>query len=261
MKSLGILLAAALAAGNLAASETKAPPASSKGAPPPAAFAVPMRADLKVSAKPNNGIGPLFDFKIENVGNLKSREAGIQFWAMPPCQLPNGIIGSGKLLKTGTVPALVVTTSPSYAFSYSFEMPPAFRGCGIKVVVDPDHLVLEVTRDNNEVILQTHLPPAPDLVVSYWLGKFTVKNQGDANAGASVARVSCSSAAQNHPCDPQGGSNQKTWTYNVPALAPGQTFVFDSPIVHQYKDFLTAVADTNHQVPELIETNNVWTPY
>ena len=265
MKSLFSLLAAALAVTALDASETKAPPPSTKASPPNAAMPVPLRPDLKVTAPPNNVIGPLFDFRIENVGNMASKEAGIQFWVMPPCALPasQAMLGAGKLIKTGEVKALVVTTSPSLVFKYSFEMPPPFRGCAIKVVLDPEHHLLETTRDNNEVILQTQLPPAPDLVPYLSMGEYNVtqvriKNEGNATAPASVVRMSCSSTGAGYPCDPVGKTSQKTWNWNVPSIPAGQTHTIISPVAYAYKDFLTIQADINHQVGEWNETNNVW---
>lgn len=266
MQSLCLLAIAALAGMNLAAAETKAPPASARPNAAVPAFATPMRPDLKITAKPNNGIGPLFDFKIENLGNVPSKEAAIQFWVTPPCARPSSLagVGSGKLFKTGKVKALVVTTSPSYAFSYSFEMPGYVRGCALKVIVDSDKEVLEVKEDNNEAIVQTLLPPAPDLVARFQAGyqsipKVVVKNQGNATAGASVVRLSCSSNEAGHPCDPVGKTNGKMWTWDVPSLPAGQEFSVNSPISSQYKDLLTVVADVNHQVGEWEENNNTWT--
>lgn len=268
MKTPCLLVAAILAGTSLAASDTKAPAPSSKLAPPSLAGAVSYRPDLKITAKPNNGIGPLFDFKIENVGNLPSKETGIQFWVTPPCARPQSQfgMGSGKLLKTGTFKGLVVTTSPSYAMSYSFEMPPVYRGCVLKVVVDPEHHLLEVTRDNNEAIVQTLLPPAPDLVPSFTIGadyvtKIRIKNEGNATAPASVVRMSCTSTGGGYPCDPQGRTNHKTWTWDVPSIPAGQEHVIQAPISYSYKEFVTIVADVNHQVGEWNENNNVWTPH
>ncbi len=261
MKSPCILAAVGLASMSLAASEqAKAPPPSSKAMPPPAVLAVPYRSDLKITFKPHNGYGLLFDFVIENVGNLKSKETDIQFWVRPPCPRPDvqASLGSGKLIKSGKVKALVVTTSPNYAFHYSFEIPAPMLGCAIKAVVDPSHTLLESNENNNEVTVQTALPPVADLVVTYWNGQFKVKNIGNAAAGASTARVECASNQQSHPCDPQGGSSQKTWNYNVPALSPGQAHTFGSPLADQYAQFLHVVADAQNQVPELNKGNNTW---
>ena len=154
----------------------KAPPPSSKAVAPAGrpGHAPPARISRSRPSRTTD-IGPLYDFKIENVGNLPSKEAGIQFWVTPPCARPaaQANLGPGKLILTGTFKGLVVTTSPQYAFSYSFEMPAFYMGCAIKVIVDPDHHLVEVTRDNNEAIVQTVLPPAPDLVpcVLSWITK------------------------------------------------------------------------------------------
>lgn len=227
--------------------------------------------DLQITPK-SPGVGPLYDFLIKNLGKAPSKESTIQFYALPPCKKPASM-QSEKLLLAGKVKALVVTTSPSYAFSYSIEMPADLRGCRLKAVLNADHAFAEMRDDNNEAVVETPLPPAPDLVLLFqkgdddlWGHKLIVKNQGNAPAGASAVHMWCScqpdhlygSANMFMPCDPHGTVCQKSWDWNTPALAPGQTHTISFPLSSYYvrKTNWEAKTDTKNQVEESNENNN-----
>lgn len=276
MRPPRVLAAAALVGTTLGAVEVKtiptAPPVAKKVVAVPG-LASPMLPDLKLTAKPTNGNGPVFDFKIENIGKVPSKEASIRFYVLPPCkrwvsQTPPDI-GSGRLLLEGDVKALIVTTSASYASSYSVEMPLDWRGCRLRAVVDHENALAELSNDNNEATIETNPAPRPDLVVFYLpsqhdsqaFPKVLVRNKGNAPAGASLLQFRCYSEKVNvhgnevYPCDVQGNMPSKTWTFNVPALTPNQDHQITAPVRHQTGK-ITIRLDINNQVKEANETNN-----
>ena len=270
MRSLYILTVAALAGTNVAAADgTATPPVAKKVVGQPG-ITLPMLPDLKITAKPTNGIGPVFDFLIENIGKAPSKEASIRFHAMPPCkhwksESPQDI-GSGKLILEGRVKALVVTTSQSYATSHSVEMPSAWRGCQLRATVDPEHALAELSNDNNAASIETHNAPRPDLVVSFnsETRKILVQNKGHVPAGASILFMQCHHEMMNtaghdfYPCDIEGHQKSKAWTFNVPALAAFQDHLIQSPI--QNNGGIKIHVDANDQVKESDEDNNFWPP-
>lgn len=274
MKNNLILAAAALVVGNLAVAEIKStPPPSTKVNSGLPVAAVQIRADLTISPKPAPGHGPLYDFKIENVGKVPSKETTIRFYAMPPCKRhpnqPAADIGNGKLIGSLPLKALVVTTSPSYAFSASMQMPESLRGCRMRARVDAEQAVSEMSEDNNDATIETSLPPRPDLTTTMVQPSgggdryFLVRNGGGAQAGPSVLYVRCTSQKVNvhgndvYPCDPTGNNPSKTWTWNVPALAVGADFKHAVPIPG-FSAHFELRADSNNQVLESNESNNVW---
>ena len=154
-----------------------------------------------------------------------------------------------------------MTTSPQYAMSYSFEMPALYRGCAIKVIVDPDHHLLEATRDNNEVIVQTSPAAGAGPRRVLWAEKFTaVRTRATRPRGVRRARGLHEHRHGSTRAIRRAARTTSRGPATSPSLAPGQQHTFDSPVVHPYKDFLTAIADVNHQVRESNENNNIWTP-
>ncbi len=269
MKSLRILAAAALISGSLRASEPKAPPPPvARPVAAPAALAATLKPDLRISLVPTNGIGPVYDFVIENVGNLPAKESTIHFWAWPPC--PGAMLAAsvdpGKLFKSEPLRALPVTTHPSNAFHYSVQMPEGYRGCRLRTVVDANHVIDELREDNNEASVQTAPRPRPDLEAwvtqsspDAWRGTILITNKGNAPSPPCVLMAYCNAQKVNvgagdaWPCGGNGPS--RTWTFDVPRLEPGKRFEMQTPV--QVK-WLSIRVDTVNQVDESDEKNNTW---
>lgn len=261
-RSVSFLAAAAILCGTqVAAQQFTAAPDSAQVTPVrPSVGASQLRPDLKISAKAiGSGIGPVYDFRIENVGKVKAPASTIQFWAMPPCKQSG--LDNKKLIKNGQIKALVVTTSPSYSVSHSVEMPKAYRGCHLRAVVDAEHVIAELSEDNNAVTIETVLP-RPDLYPQYIISessnktdRITVHNIGNATAGPSILWMRCS-------CGIEGKPELKTWTWYLTSLAPGKAYTVNAPTRVQVVG-LNAVevrVDFNKHIDESNENNNVFPP-
>jgi len=139
-----------------------------------------------------------------------------------------------------------------------------YRGCDrvqLRAVADPQHIVTEANENNNERNLDI-VPPCPDLVVqeikqdwedanTRYRVQIKVGNTGNGPSPVPVyARVVVFAS---------GGSIPQQENQEIPALAPGQSFIFHPPGKHLavITTDVDIFVDFFKQVVEANEENNV----
>lgn len=130
----------------------------------------------------------------------------------------------------------------------------------LRALVDPQQIVTESNEGNNQKVLDA-TPLCPDLAVdeikqdwedmnTRYRVQITIRNRGNAPTGQTVtARVNT---------NPSSGSIPDALSYDIPALAPGQTHTFHLPGKYMLTTSVSVdiLVDYYYRVLEIREDNN-----
>lgn len=220
--------------------------------------------DLRVTTQAPSGSSTYYNFTIRNDGAGEAAPMVFEISLGPPCNPNASIMTQRKVLERFDIKALKPTVSSSMAHKVGHDLGGlSGTGCTLIGEVDADGNVVEANEQNNQAAIGTPYTPTPDLTLTFdWdVKKFGVKNVGDATAGASVLYMHCHSGQQMvvagnafWPCKPHDPIGEKTWTWSVPALAPGQQHLVTFPptssnppntVWHAYADHGQSVVERN----------------
>jgi hypothetical protein len=145
------------------------------------------------------------------------------------------------------------------------------NGCELRGKIDADETATDENEQNNVATIKVRQLPRPDLKVVFKAGdgnfshQLGVQNIGDGPAPATKLGMSCTSTQQDvvagnafWPCDPTGGHAGKSWSWSIPAVAPGETKYVPFPLSSMNPHYTTwsAFADSMHAALEWDEQNN-----